>query len=104
MTYQRLQVEALIRDDATHLFEAYARGRPINWNCDSRTRELVCVGNWINKELTRLGAPDEDRRIMGWAYNRRSRAATDLFQLGADLMNEFEAGNIDRKPAHRRWG
>lgn len=104
MTYERAAVAEIVTRDEAALFAPYATGRPSNWSCDRATRDLVCVGNWLDAELAARGANDDDRRIMLWTYNRRSRASFDVFQLGADIMNEFDAGIIDRKPAHRRWG
>lgn len=104
MTYNADDIRQHILANQDELFTPYASGRPPNWSCDQATKDLVCVGNWLNGELRALHAETDDRRAMLWSYNRRSRASFDVFQLAADIMNEFLAGNVDRKPAHRRWG
>lgn len=102
--YAESRVRELVSASQEELFARYAVGRPPNWSCDSRTRELVCVGNWLDDELKAQGVSDDDRRATLWSFNRRSRAAFELFQLAADIMNEVLAGTVDNKPAHRRWG
>lgn len=97
-------VKAQVTERATELFEPYARNRPVNWIVDSRTRELVCLGNWLQEHLSLTGVSDDNRRVTLWSFNRRSRSMPDLFQLTADVVNEVAAGTIDNKPAHRRWG
>lgn len=102
--YAASWVRELVSEAQAELFARYAVGRPTNWSCDSRTRELVCAGNWLDDELKAQGVNDDDRRATLWSFNRRSRAEFDLFQLVADIMNEVMAGTVDNKPAHRRWG
>lgn len=87
------------------LFASYIVGRSTNWSCDSRTKDLVCIGNWLASELTAIGINDTDRRTQQWKYNRESRSVPDLFQCAADIMNEALDGKVEqnRKP-HHRWG
>lgn len=66
---------------------------------------LVCLGHWLDEELTRIQIDDTIRRLALWMYNRYSRSDEDLFELAAQVMNDAMGGKIDptRKP-HRRWG
>src|SRR5271166_462817 len=69
------------------LFALYAAGRSSNWSCDVRTKDLVCLGNWLAEELVRLGCNDDDRRTQQHFYNRWSRSDEDLFDLTARTLN-----------------
>jgi len=102
--YCRRAIELTVSLNLDQLFEPYARGRPAGWSVDSRTRDLVCLGNWLDVELKVLGADDQDRCIVMWNYNRLSRAQEDLLGLAVQLINDYLSGHVDRKPPHRRWG
>lgn len=97
----RYQVSA----DFERLFSSYAAGRGPNWTCDRRTKDIVTISIWMREELTRIGMDDLGRRTQENAFNRHSRADTDLFELTAQLMNDALDDNIDRfRRPHRRWG
>ena len=87
------------------LFASYAIGRSPNWTVDFRTKDLICISNWLLLELTKVGVSEVDRRTQQWKFNRESRADSDLFQCAADIMNEALDGKVEqnRKP-HHRWG
>ena len=87
------------------LFASYSAGRGPNWSVDLRTKDLICIANWLLLELTKIGIPEVDRRTQQWKFNRESRADLDLFQCAADIMNEALDGKVEqnRKP-HHRWG
>ncbi len=102
--YSAESVKASVDLDRDRLFAPYALGRPENWSYDLRTHDLVCAGNWLSEELTRLGANDVDRRTQQWKFNRLSRTY-DVFESAAEALNDVLDGVVeqDRKP-HRRWG
>lgn len=103
--YTAENIRAIIESDRQVLFSTYAIGRPDNWICDTRTKDLVCVANWLSSELKIIGLSDTDRITQQWKFNRESRADADLFQCAADIMNEAIAGNIEQnRKHHRRWG
>jgi hypothetical protein len=103
--YTSTSIMKNVKEDEQNLFASYSSGRPENWSCDSRTRDLICIGNWIDSELKRLDIDDLGRRAQTSQFNRRSRSEDDLWELAAQIMNDSIAGNIDRfrKPL-RRWG
>jgi hypothetical protein len=87
------------------LFEPYARGRPDHWKCDTTTRDLVCIGNWITSELIALGCNDADRRTQQMKYHREMRSSYNLWQTAAEVMNEVLDGTVEQnRIPHRKWG
>lgn len=102
--YTADSVREAVETKREELFASYIVGRPANWSCDNRTKDLVCIANWLAEELATI-ANDTDRRTQQWKYNRESRSVTDLFQCAADIMNETLDGKVEqnRKP-HYRWG
>lgn len=87
------------------MFEEYASQKPERWSCDSRTRDLICIGNWLSEQFAEAHLDDVGRRAQEWQFNRRSRSEEDLFALAAEIMNDTEAGKIDRdRIPLRRWG
>lgn len=87
------------------MFAPYAVGRAENWACDIRTKDLVCIGNWLAAELVSLGISDVDRRTQEWRYNRESRSDPDLFEVAAQIMNDTVDGKVEQgRRYHRRWG
>lgn len=105
MSYSPERVMAEVDKDRDRLFAPYAFGRPEGWIPDQRTKDLVCIGNWLHEELTRIGANDADRKTQLWYYNRWSRSEEDLWTLAARTLNDVLEGKVEqnRKP-HRRWG
>ena len=87
------------------LFAFYVEGRPATWSCDTRTRELITIGKWMDETLTAIGVDDLGRRTQTSLYNRESRSREDLYALAADIMNDALDDRIDRfRRPHRRWG
>lgn len=89
MSYDRQLVSDAVEADFASLFEPYAKGRPENWTCSQSTRDIVSIGAWVDRELRRLQADDEDRRILLHAYTRRTSRELDPFDVAAKIMNEF---------------
>jgi hypothetical protein len=103
--YTAESVRASIEPHRERLFASYASHRPPGWACDPRTKDLVCLGNWLAEELTRLGCNDTDRRTQQAFYNRWSRSDEDLFDLGARTLNAVLDGKVEQnRIPHRRWG
>jgi hypothetical protein len=103
--YTAESVRAAIEPDRERLFAPYAVGRPTNWACDPRTRDLICIGYWLTEELTRLGVSDHDRRTQQHFYNRWSRSDEDLFDLAARTMNTVLDDEVQQnRVPHHRWG
>jgi len=104
-SYTAAAIAAQVEQHQTRLFSSYSIGRPANWSCDTRTRNLVCIGNWLQEEMLRLGLDDLGRRTMLGEYNRCSRSEDDLFSLAARIMEDIVNDRIDRnRRPHRRWG
>lgn len=98
-------VHASVDADRTRLFATYTSGRPANWSCDLRTKDLVCIAAWLDEELTRIGIDDLGRRTQTSQFNRRARSEEDLWAVAAEIMNDARVDNIDRnRKPHRRWG
>jgi len=105
MCYTAESVKATIEAGRTRLFAGWSVNRPINWACDSRTQDMVCLGVWLDEEMRRLGLDDLGRTTQGSQFNRRSRSEEDLWTLAAQIMNDTVAGKIDRdRVPLRRWG
>jgi hypothetical protein len=103
--YTADNVRAAVDADRERLFAPYAVGRPPQWIPDQRTRDLLCVGNWLTEELRRLGVSEDDRRTQQHFYNRWSRSVEDLFELGARTLNTVLDGKVEQnRVPHRRWG
>lgn len=103
--YTAESVRAEIDKDRERLFEYYAVGRPENWACDPRTKDLICLGKWLTEELVRLGVNDDDRRTQQHFFNRWSRSDDDLFALCSLTLNNVLDGNVEQnRKLHRRWG
>ncbi len=103
--YTPESVKAAVEADQEALFAPWAVGRPSQWVCDPRTRQLVTIGQYLVAELTKICANDEDRRTQQDYYNRWSRSREDLWGLAAETLNSVLEGTVEqgRKP-HRRWG
>jgi len=98
-------IRKAVEEKQEELFAPYAVGRPTNWIVDFRTKELVCIGNWLSAELTATCATEDDRRTQQWKYNRLSRSDDDLYQCAADIMNEVLDGKVEQnRIPHHRWG
>jgi hypothetical protein len=103
--YTAESVRASVDANRENLFAPYAMGRSENWACDLRTKDLVCIGNWLSAELISLQLSDVDRRTQEWRYNRESRSDYDLFEAAAQIMNDTLDGKVEQNRCyHRRWG
>lgn len=111
--YTAESVRAAIEPHRERLFAPYAVGRQEGWACDLRTKDLVCLGNWLQEELVRLGCNDDDRRTQWQFYHRWSRSDWDLFELTAETLNAVLDGKVEQgresHPARgdgrrHRWG
>lgn len=103
--YTAAEVRASIEANRERLFAPFAVNRPSNWSPCQRTRDLVCIGYWIEEEMIILGANDADRKTQGSYYNRWSRSEDDLFELGARTLNTVLDGAVEQNRIPlRRWG
>ena len=103
--YTAEEIRNAIEHDRERLFAPWAVGRPENWSTDQRTKDVVCIGNWMCEEMIRKGLDDPGRRALLHEFNRYCRNDEDLFVLSASIMNDMLTGNIDRnRRMHRRWG
>lgn len=105
MKYTADAIEFDVKSNQERLFAPWAVGRPENWACDGRTKDIVCISYWLMEELTKMGLDHKDRVTQQAQFNRYSRSDEDLWSLAAQIMNDTDAGNIDRdRKTHRRWG
>lgn len=104
--YTLEQIKLEIEKNQSRLFLSYSIGRPDNWSCDTRTRDIVCISVWLNEELNRILIDDPARKAQISKFNRLSRTYYDVYQLAVELMNDaINDVNIDRnRIGHRRWG
>ncbi len=103
--YTAESCRAAVEPHRERLFASYVANRQPGWSCDIRTRDLVCLGNWLAEELTRLGCGDDDRRTQQAFYNRWSRSDEDLWDLGARTLNAVLDGEVEQgRVPHHRWG
>ena len=103
--YTPIDIKQWVFESHERLFSSYSVGRPANWNCDARTRELVSLSVWLNEEMQLLSLDDAGRKAQLYQFNRRSRSEENLYDLAASIMNEVVEGTIDRdRKPHRRWG
>ncbi len=72
------------------MLASLALGQPANWSPDQRTKDLWCLGIWLGEKLAT--SPDEERRKLVWFFNRKARAAEDLFDLAATALHQHETG------------
>lgn len=99
------EIRTAVEGDRVRLFAPWIVGRSENYSTDQRTKDVVCIGNWMNEEMTRKGLDDPGRRALLHEFNRYCRNDEDLFVLSASIMNDMLAGNIVRnRRMHRRWG
>ncbi len=103
--YTSQKIKEAVHCHEDRLFANYAAGRSPTWSCDQRTKDVWCIGLWIDEELTRLNVDDTVRRMQTAEFNRYSRSDQDLWVLAAETLNAAVEGRVDvnRRP-HRRWG
>jgi hypothetical protein len=104
--YTLEQIKFEIENNQSRLLLSYSSGRPDNWLCDVRTREIICVSVWLNEELNRIVIDDAARIAQISKFNRLSRTYHDIYEIALELINDaVNDNNIDRnRIGHRRWG
>ncbi len=102
-TAQKIKDAVVVHE--ARLFANYAVGRSPTWSCDQRTKDVWCIGLWLDEELTKLNVGDTVRRAQTAEFNRYSRSDQDLWGLASEILNAAVEGRVDvnRRP-HRRWG
>lgn len=105
LKYDRESVRIDVERKSERLLSSFVSGRPKNWSCDSRTKELVSIGAWLREEMTFLSLDELGRKTQEGEFNRTSRSVEDLYELAANIMNDVLSDNINRnRRPHRRWG
>jgi len=103
--YTAEEIRREVQREQERLFAPWTEGRPAGWKTDARTKDLVCIGNWLAEEMQRLGCNDDDRRTQQQFYNRWSRSDEDLWDLAARTLNIVLDGKVEQnRIPHRRWG
>lgn len=103
--YDADKIREKVTSDCERLFASHSSNRPEGWVCDQRTKDVVCLGYWLNEELTMVGIDDVARIVQLGTFNRYSRSDHDIWLLAAQIMNDVVEGNVDRsRKTHRRWG
>jgi hypothetical protein len=102
--YTAASVNEAVLADIDRLFAPWMVGRSENYKTDVATKNIISIGYWMQEELVRIGASDDDRRTQCWKFNRMSRTY-DMWETAAECMNEAVDGQVEqnRRP-HRRWG
>lgn len=103
--YSKEKIQREVEGRREELFELYRKDRPSTWSCCSRTEEVICLGEWLRRELINLQLDPLGRSQQEGIFHRESRSQDDLYVLVAQIMNDTVDGKIDRerKPL-RRWG
>ena len=98
-------ISSIIKDQQDELFSNYIEDKPTGWSCCLRTKEQICIGEWLRRELIALKLDDLARYQQEGIFHREGRSRIDLYGLVAEIMNDTTEGKIDRnrKPM-RRWG
>ena len=105
MTYAADAIQATVNAQSDRLFAPYTANRPKTWACDQRTKDIWCIGTWINEELIRLNVDDRIRIVANGQFHRYSRSDHDLWVLAAECMNDVIEGRIDpNRRSRQRWG
>jgi hypothetical protein len=104
--YTLEQIKSIIENNQSRLFFSYSSGRPDNWSCDTRTREIICISVWLNEELSLIQIDDAARIAQISKFNRLSRSYHDVYALALEVINDaVNDNNVDRnRIGHRRWG
>ena len=103
--YTVTEIRIAVEINRERLFAPMAVNRPENWACDPRTRDFVCIGNWIDEEMRALGLDDLGRITQNGQFNRRARSEEDMLAIAVTIMNDVLIDRIDRnRRPHRRWG
>lgn len=103
--YSPDMVRENVQRNIERLFAGYSAGRPANWSCDVRTKEVITTANWLGEELQRIGLDDAGAKVQNAQFNRRVRSEEDLWSIASQILNDALDGNVDRnRRPHRRWG
>lgn len=102
--YTASNIRARVEPEVDELFKPYLTGRPSGYTTSPSFKFEIALGYWLDRELTRVGASDADRKTQGWKFNRLSRSY-DAWETAAECLNDVLEGIVeqDHKP-HRRWG
>ena len=65
------------------------QGQPETWSCDQRTRDVWCIGRWLQERYDHL--PGDRKRELLSLFNRIIRPVDDVF-YAAQLV--VEAGDL----------
>lgn len=88
MNYDGDMVRAEIEPDRAKYEAQLREGQAPNYTPDQRTKDLWCLGKWINAKLD-----GDDRRIeLLWYFNRTVRAEEDPFVVAARVINKHLNG------------
>ena len=103
--YSPDQVRENVQRNFERLFAGHSAGRPPNWSCDIRTKEVITTANWLGEELQRIGLDPAGAKVQNAQFNRRVRSEEDLWSIASQILNDALDGNVDRnRRPHRRWG
>lgn len=70
------------------IYEAALKlGQPVNWNADQRTKDIWCIGKWMNGYL-----PESRRIELLWYFNRIVRSEQDPFDAAQKVIDKFDSG------------
>lgn len=84
------------------LLESLYLNQPANYSPDQRTKDLWVLGGWIDQCCHLNPDISNDMRLRaGSFFNRKARAAEDLFVLAAVSLNLAIAGTVEAVPMRR---
>jgi hypothetical protein len=76
--YSPDMVRENVQRNIERLFAEHSAGRPANWSCDVRTKEVITTANWLGEELQRIGLDDAGAKVQNAQFNRRVRSEEDF--------------------------
>ncbi len=92
-------VRAEIEPHRERYIAKLAAGQPERWSPDQRTKDCWCLVQWLDERFAAdQNCPNEIRIRLGSYFNRKSRAADDLFDLAAKTIGHYEAGTVEPFP------
>jgi hypothetical protein len=88
VNYNGKMIRAEMEPDRAKYEAQLMEGQPPRYTPDQRTRDIWCLGKWIDAKLE-----GQERRIeMLWYFNRTVRAEEDPFEVAAVVMNTYANG------------
>ncbi len=88
------EVRSSVEADKTRLSAGLYLNQPERWSPDRRTVDVWCAGVWLDEELRRLGTPDARRTQVGSHFNRKVRAADDVWDMLSQTLNAALDGTL----------